>query len=245
VSKWHRILQHNAACGVSWDKRHQSFRIKGEFARPTGLVRIMQHLFWRSYVKPRVNTSASEAQLAHRSRKRGADFGTMIHRQVERYVKSHGKKCTRLNQYTRAVLQAIAMLKLQPAAAEVPLVSTDNQLATAIDVLCTDAQTKTKCVVVELKTGYTGEAHTAATDVMEHAPLHKVNNSPFNQHQLQVAGMYHLLRTRYGVTPDASYVMRVNRDGVSVHRLREWAKGYMPTVFAEIVRELPHFRGSA
>jgi hypothetical protein len=111
-------------------------------------------------------------------------------------------------------------------ASQVPLYSTDLDIATALDVLCTDSATKSQLHLCEVKAATTDCADDAnyvrvrgrlKSSVARGTPL-----SYYVEHQLQLGVMDHMIDETLRVRPNSSRVLRVSPNCVSVYELTPW-----------------------
>lgn len=118
-------------------------------------------------------------------------------------------------------------LRWVPVAAQVPMLmpSVGPRVATAADLLCTDAATRSKVYLVEIKS--TRNRQDQAADACYRAapkppakarPAH-VPRSQYDTHQGQLWAMDWSLRHDFGVTPDASLVLRARAGKVDAYHL--------------------------
>jgi len=115
---------------------------------------------------------------------------------------------------------------LSMIASQVPLYSTELDIATALDVLCTDSSTKTQLHLCEVKAATTDCAEDASyvrvrgrlkSSVARGTPL-----SYYVEHQLQLGVMDHMIHETLHARPTSSRVLRVSPNCVSVYELTPW-----------------------
>jgi len=88
-------------------------------------------------------------------------------------------------------------------------------IATAVDLVCVDESNR--LCLVEQKCGFEGY-HTRGTGKMRHE-LAAHDNSPFFQHQLQLALTVWMFQKTFALSVPQAVVMRVVDGGVHLHQL--------------------------
>lgn len=131
---------------------------------------------------------------------------------------------------TVGLLRYLRQRGWQPIASQQAIYSKKMRLATAIDLLCTDVETRSKLYLIEVKSTLDDPiaascraAYEQATGTM--SPL--MGSLPlcyYTRHQVQLWTMVHILRHEYGVEPDQALVLRVGRCGSSMleYPLNPW-----------------------
>jgi len=128
-----------------------------------------------------------------------------------------------LHLHTRRIVTALHMLKLRPIASQLPVGHEVLRCGTALDLLCVDLQRR--LVVVEIKSGFDAYYERHTMDPMR-APFQDKNDSPHNQHQLQLVLSLLLFCRTYGL-PTARVigcVLRTYHKGVAHYPLESWAR---------------------
>lgn len=181
----------------------------------------------------------------------GTEHGTIVHTEIQRFFicrLSHTSGYEAyMSQYRERpdrcslnVLRYFRACQWQPLAAELPLFDSTLGIATAVDFVLMNLQTKQQCVAVELKTGYDGAPNTEScffghlgTPFMR-PPLDFVRDSPYQRAclQLLVSYMMWVMGERaergYGVqvaVPHELYVVHVRPSKSTPVRyvIAEWA----------------------
>jgi len=162
----------------------------------------------------------------------GLEHGHIVDTDICRHVQS-GRPvrdpCSRrLLEYVRTVLGWL------PVAAQVPVYSPALGVATAIDLVCTDAATRTKLYVVEVKSTRQRAASRAMLDACYRTSagvagggkrttdpwVRQLAMSQYMQHQLQLWAMAHVVQQEMGIAIDQAVVLRTTRNhGVHVYPL--------------------------
>jgi len=171
---------------------------------------------------------------------------------AQRHVWSTGKRG--LHEATKTLIRHVTEEKRWvPVAAQVPLLmpSVAPRVATAVDLLCTDAATRKKLFLVEIKT--TQERQPGAADACYRAaPLaparvrgdaqkmaQHVPRSQYATHQGQLWCMDLALRSDFNVTPDASYVFRTRPGKIDEYPLdRTWWDANRDEFLLQIARPM-------
>lgn len=120
--------------------------------------------------------------------------------------------------YTINVLKYMQAQKWVPVAAQVPVGSARFRLGTAIDVLCTKRGRGNALIVLEIKCGfdryYLKHSRTPMT-----RPFHKLKDSCYYQHQLQLMSTAWLLEQCPETIQSPAFVLRAHRAGVTAYPL--------------------------
>ena len=100
-----------------------------------------------------------------------------------------------------------------PIASQIPVGDAFLRLATCVDLVVRDALGA--LLLIEIKTGYTGYYHRHTSSNM-HKPFEDLNNSPYHQHQLQLAFTRHYLAQQWGQPTDTipALVLQINPLGI-------------------------------
>jgi len=129
--------------------------------------------------------------------------------------------------------------QLSLVASQVPLYSSELDVATAFDVMCTDRATRTQLHLLEVKATTIGRSDNDRHYVRVRGRLHSsaARGTPLSfyvEHQLQLGVMDYMIRETLGVSPDSSRVLRVSQDCVCAYALTPWfnekAKKLLPTI---------------
>lgn len=133
---------------------------------------------------------------------------------------------------TVKLCQALLRLRLTPCAAQVPVGCESLHLATACDIVCEDAQRRK--IVVEVKTGFTYHIHKHTGHRMRNLSA-SVYDSPYNQHQLQLALTYAMYRHTFPTHKTGPPVLlRIDPTGVNVVELDAWAGTHLRGIVAAV-----------
>jgi len=160
--------------------------------------------------------------------------GSYVDRDVTAFVRN---KCT-FRDMARSIdqcsLSLIVYLRselgLELVATQVPMYSVRFRLATAIDLLCVDAATRSKLTVVEVKATrergqWSSRCYTYARAPCSLPGLGSLDCSVYTQHQLQLWAMVRTLEREYHVTVDDAMVLRTNPDEVKHYPLNPRLRG--------------------
>jgi len=160
--------------------------------------------------------------------------GKIVDDEVQQYVASR-RRCdvTAFDACTRQLIAYIEKtLKWLPVATQVPMYSRRLNVATAIDLLCVDAATRTKLYLVEIKaTRDTREPAAALSRCYKYVSddhdqvvpaLCDLDASRYSQHQLQLWAMAYALRRDLGVPIAGAVVLRTSPKTVFRYKLDAW-----------------------
>jgi hypothetical protein len=129
--------------------------------------------------------------------------------------------------------------KLSLVASQVPLYSTELDVATAFDIMCTDIGTRKQLHLLEVKATAVGRSDNDRCYVRVRGRLQSsaARGTPLSfyvEHQLQLGVMDHMIRETLGCPPDSSSVIRVSQDCVCTYKLTPWfhekSKKLLPTI---------------
>ena len=149
------------------------------------------------------------------------------------------------NLYTRRLLQALRARHLFPVASQVPVGSAKARLGTAVDLVCVheddllrwadgcSLRPGARVVLVELKCGYETN-YERYVGPME-APLQRLNDSPHEQHQVQLLLTRILFERTFtrdgGPRVHDAFVVRVHAAGVTIVPTMHWTSEQQWEVF--------------
>lgn len=154
----------------------------------------------------------------------GLEHGHIVDTDICRHVKTgrpvRDPCARRLLDYVRDVLAWV------PVAAQVPVFSPELGVATAIDLVCTDAATRTKLYLVEIKSTRQRAASRTMLDACYRvsagvagggkrstdAWVRSLAMSQYMQHQLQLWAMTHVVQQEMGIAIDQAVVLRTTRN---------------------------------
>lgn len=182
----------------------------------SGITDVMKYTFFPSYKYTGGATKRPTGVW-------GMTRGRLVDNEIETFVSVCGnvdkfkKIVKRPHMYTVRVIAALHKLKLVPIATQVVVGDVKNRFGTAIDILCLD--TRGDLCVVEQKCGFAGY-HDAGNGYMLYE-FSKYRNSPFYQHQMQLALTAWLFYTSFGLQLRRALVVRVVDEGVHLHELAQ------------------------
>jgi hypothetical protein len=112
--------------------------------------------------------------------------------------------------------------KLRPMSTQVAVRHKTRGIGTMADLVCLDAKGAHR--VIELKTGFEAYHHKHTATKMK-APFHKQTDSPFNQHQLQLAATSVMYQQTFPqLKIGAPLLLRFHSSGVETILLTDWAE---------------------
>lgn len=155
-----------------------------------------------------------------------AAHGTLVDGNVAAYV-AGGDASALTDPCARTLIAHIVdTLGWLPVAAQVPVYSPTLRLATAVDLVCTDAVTRRRLYLVEIKATRTQSATPELLDACYKASASRVSPalpdlpmSRYMQHQLQLWAMHRMLTADAGLRVDAAVVLRVGPGFVATYPL--------------------------
>ncbi len=182
----------------------------------------------RSWLAP-VNRSAPVVKCRGRGDRA---HGIVVDEQIAEFVRTGTIKAGTADPCALSLLAYLRDKKWLPIATQVPVYSEHlGGFATAIDLLCTDAATRTELIMVEVKsTRLRGRPELldqcyrtsvgTATGTLRGLPL-----SRYTQHQLQLWCMRYAVERECGVSLDAAVVLRTSPNAVDCYPLNSWFDG--------------------
>ena len=158
--------------------------------------------------------------------------GIVVDEQIEEYVRTGTLQSGTADPCTLSLLAYLRDKGWAPIATQVPIYSEQlGGFATAIDLLCTDAETRSQLILVEVKStrlrgkpALLDECYRTsvgkATGALRGLPL-----SRYTQHQVQLWCMRYTVERECGVKLDASVVLRTSPHAVDCYPLNSWFDG--------------------
>jgi hypothetical protein len=148
----------------------------------------------------------------------GAEHGKLVHAQVDQYIKALAKtplltfgECfpTGADRCALSVVNVIQKKGWIVIGTEFMIFDDACRVATAIDLLVKDP-VEGSLIIIDIKTGYTGEEYGATPSDPKFAPpFQKLPNCPRTRHMLQLMGMREMLTHSYKISSDEAYILRV------------------------------------
>ena len=196
-----------------------------------GVHRLLRRLMYvPQHIKKQCEHCAEQKKKKKKSRcmgKNDMDHGSIVDGQIDAYTKN---ACQFGSHVDPCAANAISFLKkrfkLIPIASQIPIYSPTLNVATAIDLLCTDELTGTELHLVELKA--TRHMYDDSGCYMAHVsrrtrgPLAGLPTSHCARNQLQLWAMYHTLTTDYDIEVDSAFVLRTSPLQVCQYMLNSW-----------------------
>lgn len=203
---------------------------------------------------------------ARKPRKRSSPFaymqqGMKIGRKVDKELKdlckvqpkTRLKKLPLLHPQTKKILAALNDEQLGLDRAQVCVGALQYRLGTAVDMVCVDLTEESKLpVVIEVKSGWQTDYYRHTRYNMS-SPFEDLDDSPANQHQIQLAVNVALYCMSYydqqyvyeHIQAMKAYVIRAvpHRDEVDVIPLKDWARQRIPQMLAAILQRSSRLRG--
>jgi hypothetical protein len=205
---------------------------RGVWVRCRGLTRTLRSLFYPRYDMRRAMRRAGSMPARDGGRRRGQTaamrLGSSVDRDVGRMVA--GRPSSRTNRLARYIMKAQEIWGWTPMASQVPVAMPSAHISTLVDQISVDD--RGGLVLLENKTGYRDYLNLACGPM--EPPMHSVDDSPINQHHLQLMVERAMLRRVHGVRVAASYVLQVTQDGVSPYALPPWADALEGAVWNRI-----------
>jgi len=139
-----------------------------------------------------------------------------------------------LNKHTREIIRVLSVRDLRPIQSQVVVCHEELRIGTAADLICRHNKTG-RITILEIKTGYDGYYFHHTTHNML-SPFTKMNDSPHNQHMIQLALTMSMYARVYGLKIQnlEAYVVRSYAGGVTVYPLEAWARTAIPAMHAAL-----------
>lgn len=206
---------------------------RGVWVRCRGLTRTLRSLFYPHYDMRRAMRRAGsrpgrDDRLRRRDQTAAMRLGMTVDRDVGKMVA--GRQTSRTNRLARYIMKAQEIWGWKPLASQVPIAMPSARILTLVDQISVDEDGG--LVLLENKTGYRDYLNLACGPM--EPPMQSVDDSPINQHHLQLMVERAMLRRVHGVHVAASYVLQVTQDGVFPYALPEWADALEAAVWKRI-----------
>lgn len=187
------LIQKTAPGKLSRSGANACFRARTSSNRPTGpkLRGITKLLAQKLYSSATPPSSSAWRGSTWSGEGGGLRRGKAVDAQVSRLAKASVamRKRSKMLKLTRLFFNALAYHGLVPVDAQRVVISKENGLGTAADVVCTRGDHE--LVLVELKTGFGGDRTQSAGTFMK-TPLSKAKDSHIHRHFAQLAVTLHL-----------------------------------------------------
>ena len=159
--------------------------------------------------------------------------GSIVDRQLT--ALAAGTRVAPLDGCTASLLAYIHRRGWVLLATQLPMYSPTLGIATAIDLVCTDAATRTQCIVCEVKATRTHGLDSQLTDetcyTAARTTIDAFPASYYIQHQLQLFSMWYALHVEARVPVHAALVLRASPGGVDVYPLPSaWKRQPQPVL---------------
>ena len=207
--------------------RGSNVRIEGKCHKVRGVTKTLQSVLYPHYKVKKTGRGNSSAKI-----------GSRVHKEVENWV--DGIETEKPHRYTKQIQAALKERKLEPIAAEAPLLSVHGAYLTYADMICSHKRkldSKQEVVVVSLKTGY-------SDGMMRHqgyckSPCEMLKNCSAIHHMLQLACEVYTLKYEYGIAVARAIVLYVGygkRRKTRALALPQW--GYSKSFMGKVHRQM-------
>lgn len=197
--------------------------------RVKGITSLLKDVFYSNYNFFRATQGVkSEVTASKIKGPQGILRGKIVDEQVAETIA--GKPPKKPHVFTNFVFAALRKANFTPRLSQVVVYDQNCNLATAIDILCTDGENKP--VLIELKCS-SDSRYNQYSGPMKGAMAH-VNNSLANQHILQAQVTRILWQKTYGV-PTRSFILQINAGGANFIAVPEDER--INLAYQELVRE--------
>ncbi|KAK3251045.1 hypothetical protein CYMTET_39589 [Cymbomonas tetramitiformis] len=129
----------------------------------------------------------------------------------------------RLHAMTRAAIDRLSRAELLPVDAQVMVGDSETLTRTAVDVLCVSKRDPQKTVLIEVKCGF--DRYLSSSSGKMRFELEAVDNSPRNQHHLQLAVTRELYARAYPLleVPTGAVLWIDNDNNTRAESVKLWA----------------------
>lgn len=209
---------------VLWDSQRKHFTINGKAV--AGVHPTLQSLFYPNYSFHAARNRGAIAGTQHQphtyyGRATGIRLDNSIETTVDRFVETGQRpKLSKLTRQCAYFWQVCQQKGWVPIGSQIPVGCPTLRVATRVDAVCCEAATG-NIVVLEIKSGYT---YYKEGNGMLSAPYTDHNNSPLNQHHLQLLlnkVLYQRTFPRHIISH--CYILRFEAHLVDLHPLASWA----------------------
>ncbi len=213
IRKTSRIVSYNAAreCFVNHDTKK----------RYKGVTTTAKRVFYRDYVYRHVSASKKHGggTSTCMDLSTGMERGKEVDHQISNWA-NEPEPPRKPHVYSEKIAAAILKLGLVPIGGQVPVYDDDLMIATAADLVCYSK--KNNCLVLcEIKCGWNGSGAYKKASGRMHSAMSAFDNSPANQHQIQLGMTHYLFGVTFGTTSHESYVVRCADRGVYFYKLED------------------------
>lgn len=237
---------------LQWNSQSRCFSFDG--TRFKGLTKCLKRRAYPDYKFMGKNKTAKTG-LRRASKWAGMSRGSAVDQQVGtivRYITKHKtdlktlltdtKYKKRIKKYTMPMLSYFVKRGWEPICTQLIVADRNARIATAVDLLCWSYKDKAY-IMIEIKTGYAGW-YKNGNSCLKRIPDTKTN-SPYAQHQLQIAGTLYMFKKTYpGIQIKESIVLRVHASSdpritepvITTYPLQDWASRCIPTLLYKKIR---------
>lgn len=133
-------------------------------------------------------------------------------------------------------------MNLRVVANQVVVFDDETRIGSAIDTVATDADTHSKLVLLEIKTGFRGYLFNGHARMRHELGRAGVSDCPHNQHLLQLALYWAFVEFRWSgrggqpIVPSDAFVIYVTDTDVRAYRLPEWIRALRYDLFQRLLR---------
>lgn len=220
------LLEDERTKSIHKDKDN-NFVLKGK--KYGGITKPLRKKFYRHHDE---NSMRSKYSNSNREK------GTLVHRHVYHAVHCvtiNRCECTiktptrKINKFAKQALDTMKAYNITPIDSEVPIISNKMNLGTSIDVVGMinnpHDNTKSRPVIISLKTGYRNTMNTKTFENMS-SPVSHLDNSPYNHHQLQGLVERYILKKEYNMQIDDYFIFylgnEIGTNECKPYKLESW-----------------------
>lgn len=219
-----------------WEAARRCFVDVASGRQLAGITEPLHSEFYPNYTPVRLQSASSGRRGGGRSVS-GSRRGTLVDSEVAQAVNESRPP---RHAYTRLLFSALARAGLTPLAAQVPVGDPGSALGTGVDLVCSR---RGELYVLELKTGWNSVAYDLGSRRMR--GLGSLQDSPRNQHLLQLLVTRYLFRATFGLQTCKAAVVRVSDDGVRFYKLSDSFLALEATVVRALAARVQAARAAA
>lgn len=194
-------LKSTLKCKLSGKGKYRGFRTIGKNVALRGLTRCLEDAIFSDGIMPGAATHGGVKRVGWKGKDGGRRRGTAVDSQISRVVnrkRSKAKPAKGLYTLTNVALATLHERRWEPVCAQRGVCDEKRRVGTALDILCYERKTN-RLLVVELKTGFSGDKKLAAQKAGKpckmHAPLSRVPDNTINRHFAQLAATREMLQS--------------------------------------------------
>lgn len=230
------VVNNKRTCTPVFNADYRAFVIYngGKMQKIPGLTKVLKKVFWPDY---KYQSSHFSISTGAKDSYDGINRGKTVHSQIDYWFKSPKERLNiekTVHPYTRKIISAMRMWKMQPFLSEHVVWDKHGNLCTAIDAIV--KLEDGSYAVVEWKCGFDG--YIERGNGFMHVPhRNDIPNSPLNQAFFQLAFGCLMLRNFTDIKFSHAYVIQINQEGIAKYELPEYFNAETPILYSHLITQ--------